>query len=109
MPTLCPACDHVMPSDKMRRALSRYRNAYICPDCGTREAFEGAFWLDRMFVLQYKQTLHRAHADGGKQIRWIDVDQFKTRGEAKDAAQELFPCGATTRIIETVKEEQKHV
>ena len=41
---ICPACHGDMPREKSRKSLSRYCDRYICPDCGTREAFEGFFW-----------------------------------------------------------------
>ena len=31
--------------------MSRFRNVYVCKDCGIREAFEGDFW----FVLYESQ------------------------------------------------------
>ena len=41
----CPACgENKLDCYEIRNALSRYRKAYICSDCGMREAFEGDFW-----------------------------------------------------------------
>lgn len=40
----CPACHGLLREPEVMNSLSRYCSAYICSDCGTREAFEGFFW-----------------------------------------------------------------
>ena len=43
--SICPACRlPVMRPVETHNALSRYTDAYICSNCGTREALEGDFW-----------------------------------------------------------------
>ena len=42
---ICPACNkRTLDKEEVMNALSRYRDVYICNDCGTREAFKGDFW-----------------------------------------------------------------
>jgi ribosomal protein L37AE/L43A len=43
----CVACErNTKNENEQMNALSRYEaGTYICSDCGTREAFEGPFWL----------------------------------------------------------------
>lgn len=48
---LCPACGYrELDKNEAANSLSRYREAYICNPCGTREAFEGDFWAPKQKV-----------------------------------------------------------
>lgn len=43
--TKCPGCGQfTLDTIEVRNSLSRYCSAYICSDCGMKEAFSGFFW-----------------------------------------------------------------
>jgi hypothetical protein len=45
-PNECPACGCSTIREE-HNSYSRYCDAYICINCGRREAFEQFFWRDR--------------------------------------------------------------
>lgn len=64
---LCPCCSKPMRDNPADNANSRYRDVYICGDCGVREAFEGDFWTELFFnhrdaILIADREWRQAHA-----------------------------------------------
>lgn len=65
-PELCLACETrelrtVNGSIEGHNAYSRYGDAWICSDCGVREALEGFFWTIRAKAAGVQVKPHHQH------------------------------------------------
>ena len=53
----CPRCGGKMREGELvLNALSRYSNAYICPDCGVEEAYTGKADFNNWFAMRYNKS-----------------------------------------------------
>lgn len=56
MSNSCPLCGLPMKDVIERNALSRHGLGYICPDCGTKEAFEDYYKAEKERLKHVSKT-----------------------------------------------------
>jgi hypothetical protein len=57
----CPACEGWLKPEVAHNSHSRFAEHYICSACGTREAFDGFFWLDNCLARGIRLNLAGQH------------------------------------------------